>query len=104
MTTTLPRIVAGIGGAASAIPGALVGLYTGGGDDDSGPATTRGAVVYGAVGALAGLLASAVLGGDPRFDVAGARPEAVAKFWERLRPVRAKGGCRGDRLNRAPLP
>lgn len=84
-------LFATIGGAASAIPGALVGLYTGGGDDDPGPATTRGAVVYGAAGALVGLLVNSWFSADPRFDVAGARPEAVAKFWERLRSRSREG-------------
>jgi hypothetical protein len=73
-----------IGGAAGAVPGAAVGLYKGGGDDEAGPAAIRGGVVFGAAGALAGLLANSLFTRDSHFDVAG-KPEAdVARFWERL--------------------
>ena len=72
------------GATAGAVPGAVVGIYGGGGDDEPGPATIRGGIAGGAVGALAGLLINAVLTWDPRFDVAGKPDADVARFWDRL--------------------
>jgi hypothetical protein len=88
-------LFAGIGGAAGAAAGAYVGLYMGGGDDESGPASIRGGVVYGALGALAGLLAGSLVGTDSRFVVAGEQPEVVAAYWDRLRAHSREGRLPG---------
>ena len=96
-------LFAGIGGAAGATVGAFVGIYKGGGDDESGPAALRGAAVYGALGALAGLLASMAFSGDSHFNVAGGRPETVAEFWDRLRSYSREGRLPGAQVKPATL-
>jgi hypothetical protein len=96
-------LFAGIGGAAGATVGAIVGLYTGGGDDEAGPASIRGGVVFGALGALAGLLTSSVFSRDSRFDVAGGRQEAVAGFWDSLRFYSREGRLPGAQVKPAAL-
>jgi hypothetical protein len=96
-------LFAGIGAAAGATVGAFVGIYGGGGDDDVGPATIRGAVVIGALGAVAGLLTSSVFSRDSRFDVAGGRQEAVAEFWDSLRSYSREGRLPGAQVKPAAL-
>jgi hypothetical protein len=77
-------LLAGIGGAAGAAAGATVGAYVFNKGWDDEPSSLRNGLVFGAAGALAGLLANAILTHEPRFDIAG-KPEAdVARFWERL--------------------
>lgn len=96
-------LFAGIGGAAGATVGAFVGIYKGGGDDESGPAALRGAAVYGALGALAGLLTSMAFSGDSQFNVAGGQPETVAEFWDRLRSYSREGRLPGAQVKPAAL-
>ncbi|HSA95703.1 MAG TPA: hypothetical protein VLJ16_06620 [Acidobacteriota bacterium] len=77
-------LLAGIGGGAGAAAGATFGAYAfkSGGDDE--PSSLRNGLIFGGLGALAGLLANSVLTLDSRFDVAG-KPEAdAARFWDRL--------------------
>ena len=95
-------LFAGIGGAAGATAGAFVGLYKGGGDDESGPASIRGGVVYGALGALAGLLADSMVNSDTHFTVAGKTPEAVAGFWDKLQAYSRMGRLPEARVQAAP--
>ncbi|MBE3112562.1 MAG: hypothetical protein IMZ46_18975, partial [Acidobacteria bacterium] len=95
-------LFAGIGGAAGATAGAFVGLYTGGGDDESGPASIRGGVVYGALGALVGLLADSMVNSDTHFTVAGKTPEAVAGFWDKLQAYSRMGRLPEARVQAAP--
>ncbi len=92
----------GIGGTAGAAAGAYVGVYTGGGDDESGPASIRGGVVYGALGALAGLLADSMVNSDTHFTVAGKTPEAVAGFWDKLQAYARMGRLPEARVQAAP--
>ena len=92
-------LFAAIGGAAGATAGAVVGLYKGGSDDDSGAASIRGGLVFGALGALAGLLADAMVNSDSRFTVAGRTPEAVAGDWIKLQAYSRVG-----RLPEAQVP
>lgn len=97
-------LFAAIGAVAGALPGAAIGIYPGGGEDEPGPATVRGAVAGGAAGALAGLLANAVFTRDPHFDVAG-KPEAdVAGFWERLSAHSREGARPKIAPAAAPVP
>jgi hypothetical protein len=95
-------LFAGIGGAAGAAVGAAVGIYKGGGDDESGPASIRGGVVYGALGALAGLLAGSMVNSDTHFTVAGKTPEAVAGFWDELQAYSRMGRLPEARVQAAP--
>ncbi|MCJ7611461.1 MAG: hypothetical protein MUP19_04295, partial [Candidatus Aminicenantes bacterium] len=95
-------LFAGLAGAAGATAGAFVGLYTGGGDDESGPASIRGGVVYGALGALAGLLANSMVNSDTHFTVAGKTPEAVAGFWDKLQAYSRMGRLPEARAQAAP--
>jgi hypothetical protein len=95
-------LFAGIGGAAGATLGAFVGLYMGGGDDESGAASIRGGVVYGALGALAGLLAGSMVNSDTHFTVAGKTPEAVAGFWDELQAYSRMGRLPEARVQAAP--
>jgi hypothetical protein len=95
-------LFAGIGGAAGAAVGAAVGIYKGGGDDESGPASIRGGLVYGALGALAGLLAGSMVNSDTLFTVAGKTPEAVAGFWDELQAYSRMGRLPEARVQAAP--
>ena len=95
-------LFAGIGGVAGATAGAFVGLYKGGGDDESGPASIRGGVVYGALGALAGLLADSMVFSDTHITVAGMSPEAVAGFWDKLKAYSRMGRLPEARVQAAP--
>jgi hypothetical protein len=95
-------LFAGIGGVAGATAGAFVGLYTGGGDDEAGPASIRGGVVYGALGALAGLLAESMVNSDSHFTVAGKPADAVAGFLDKLQAYSRMGRLPEARLPAAP--
>ena len=77
-------LLAGIGGAAGAAAGATFGAYVFNGGSDDEPSSLRNGLIFGAAGALAGLLANSVLTRDPHFNVAGKPEEDVARFWERL--------------------
>jgi hypothetical protein len=84
-------LLAGIGGAAGAAAGATVGAYVFNKGWDDEPSMLRNGLVFGALGALAGLLANSVISLDSRFEIAG-KPEAdVARFWERLRSHSREG-------------
>lgn len=88
-------LFAGIGGVAGAAAGATAGAYVFNKWDDDDPRPLRGGLAFGALGALAGLLANSVFSWDPRFTVAG-RPEAdVARFWDRLRAHSREGALPG---------
>ena len=91
-------LFAGIGGAAGAAAGATVGAYVFNKGSDDEPSSFRNGLVFGALGALAGLLTSSVFSGDSRFVVADGRPQAVAEFWDRLRSYSREG-----RLPGAPI-
>jgi len=95
-------LFAGLAGVAGATAGAFVGLYKGGGDDESGPASIRGGVVYGALGALAGLLADSMVNSDTHITVAGMTPEAVAGFWDQLQAYSRMGRLPEARAQAAP--
>ena len=95
-------VFAGLGAAAGATAGAFVGVYTGGGDDEAGPASLRGGVIFGALGALAGLLADSMVNSDSHFTVAGKPPDAVAGFWDKLQAYSRMGRLPEARLPAAP--
>jgi hypothetical protein len=96
-------LFAGIGGAAGATAGAIVGFYGGGSDDNPGPARLRGGLIFGALGALAGWLASSAFSGNSEFNVAEGRPETVVEFWDRLRPYSREGRLPGSRVSPGAL-
>jgi hypothetical protein len=86
-------LLAGIGGAAGAAAGVVLGLnwnFEAISDSRTGGALFGGAAI-GAAGALLGYLAGSLMSGDPSFTVAG-EPEAdVARFWARLRAHSREG-------------
>lgn len=78
-------LFAGIGGAAGAAVGATAGAYIFNSGSDDQPKGLISGLAFGALGALTGLLANAVITGDPRFSIEGKPEEDVARLWERLR-------------------
>jgi hypothetical protein len=94
-------LFAGIGGAAGAAAGATVGAYVFSSSDE--PSSLRNGLIFGALGALAGWLASSAFSGDSEFDVADGRPETVTEFWDRLRSYSREGRLPGSRVSPGAL-
>lgn len=84
-------LFAGIGGAAGAVVGATAGAYIFNSNSDDQPAGLTSGLAFGALGALAGLLANAVITGDSHFPIEGRPEEDVARLWERLRRYSREG-------------
>jgi len=75
-------LLSGIGGAAGAAVGATVGAYA---FSDDEPSSVRNGLVFGALGALSGLLVGSVLGIDWSFTFAGKPATVVNEYWVKLR-------------------
>ena len=96
-------LFAGIGGAAGAAAGATVGAYFFNSGSDDEPSSLLNGLIFGAVGALAGWLASSAFSGDSEFDVSDGRPETVTEFWDRLRSYSREGRLPGSRVSPGAL-
>jgi hypothetical protein len=84
-------LFAGIGGAAGAVVGATAGAYIFNSISDDQPGALSGGLAFGALGALAGLIANAVISGDSHVLIEGKPEEDAARLWERLRRYSREG-------------
>jgi len=87
-------LLAGIVGAAGATAGATVGAYVFNGGSDDEPSSLRNGLIFGALGALAGLGASLPLGTDARFRYAEATEERRGSFLNGLKDYSREGRLR----------
>jgi len=95
-------LLSGIGGAAGAAVGATVGAYVFNAGSDDEPSSLRNGLVFGALGALTGLLADSMVNSDTHITVAGMTPEAVAGFWDNLKAYSRMGRLPEARVQAAP--
>jgi hypothetical protein len=86
-------LLSGIGGAAGAATGVALGLnwMFEEWSNSQAKGALMGGAIFGAIGALSGLVVGSALGLDPRFTVAGEREEVVAGYWDRLRAHSREG-------------
>jgi len=95
-------LFAGIGGVAGAAVGATLGAYVFNAGSDDEPSSLRNGLVFGALGALTGLLADSMVNSDTHITVAGMTPEAVAGFWDNLKAYSRMGRLPEARVQAAP--